>query len=175
MKKEKRLAERQGPEPGTYFFTICTYGHAKSLGCIVDGEMYISKLGSIVENTWKTIPELWPGWQVDICAIMPNHFHGILRFEPQDPDTPRPVGAREISLEKLVIQFKSSITKIAKSELKLSGKPVWQGNHTERSFQYEDDVEKVRAYVRSNPMAWHLDSENPNRSGLHPVYELLAP
>ena len=174
MKKEKQPQPNQEPAPLAYFFTICTYGHAKSLGCIVDGEMYISKLGSIVENTWKTIPEIWPGWQIDSCAIMPNHFHGLLRYVPPDPENPRPIGTREIPLDKLVGQFKSAITKLAKHELKLSGRPVWQGNFSQRAFHYEDDVERLRAYIKGIPMMWHLDSENPNRSGTNPVYELLA-
>ena len=83
MKKEKQPQPNQEPAPLAYFFTICTYGHAKSLGCIVDGEMYISKLGSIVENTWKTIPEIWPGWQIQ--RTVEDVFRGRSLFFPMTP------------------------------------------------------------------------------------------
>ena len=40
----------------------------------------------------------------------------------------------------------------------------WQRNYFEHIVRREDSLNRIREYIR-NPLRWHLDRENPQRSG----------
>ncbi len=63
---------------GAYFVTICTQDRAALFGEIVDGEMRLNAAGQMVLEIWESLPERYPGWDIDVCVVMPDHFHGIL-------------------------------------------------------------------------------------------------
>ena len=39
----------------------------------------------------------------------------------------------------------------------------WQRNYYEHIIRNEDELNKIREYIRNNPLKWHLDRENPER------------
>ncbi len=39
---------------------------------------------------------------------------------------------------------------------------LWQRNYYEHVIRNEDDLHKIREYIRWNPAKWALDSENPS-------------
>ena len=43
--------------------------------------------------------------------------------------------------------------------------PVWQRNYWEHVIRNEDSLNKIREYIINNPLSWHLDSQNPQRTG----------
>ena len=45
------------------------------------------------------------------------------------------------------------------------GIPVWQRNYWEHVIRSEDSLNKIRDYIINNPWRWHLDQQNPNRTG----------
>src|SRR4051794_9586451 len=77
--------------PGTYFVTICVQNRACVLGEIIDGVVQLSIPGLVVESWWNTIPRKFPYVEIDAYVVMPNHFHGLLRFgwngieKPKEP------------------------------------------------------------------------------------------
>jgi REP-associated tyrosine transposase len=44
------------------------------------------------------------------------------------------------------------------------GTPVWQRNYYEHVIRSEDDLLRVREYIRDNPAKWDEDPENPKRT-----------
>ena len=40
--------------------------------------------------------------------------------------------------------------------------PVWQHNYYEHVIRSEDELNRVREYVVSNPSSWADDTENPS-------------
>ncbi|MDY7032706.1 MAG: transposase [Thermodesulfobacteriota bacterium] len=43
----------------------------------------------------------------------------------------------------------------------------WQRNYYERVIRNEDELNKVREYIRNNPLNWSLDTENLERKRSH--------
>jgi len=48
------------------------------------------------------------------------------------------------------------------------GAPVWQRNYYEHIIRSEESLQRIRDYIVINPLRWHLDRENPYRSGTNP-------
>ena len=46
-----------------------------------------------------------------------------------------------------------------------TGNAVWQRGYYEHVVRNENELNRIREYVSSNPLAWHLDKENPDRIG----------
>jgi hypothetical protein len=40
---------------------------------------------------------------------------------------------------------------------------VWQRNYYERVVRSEDELNRIREYIRFNPLKWEFDRENPYR------------
>ena len=44
-----------------------------------------------------------------------------------------------------------------------AGTPVWQRNYYEHIIQDNDEHNRIRLYIESNPLNWTNDDENPER------------
>ncbi len=42
---------------------------------------------------------------------------------------------------------------------------LWQRSYYEHVLRDEEEVARVRQYIRDNPLNWETDEENPNREG----------
>lgn len=42
---------------------------------------------------------------------------------------------------------------------------LWQRNYYEHIVRDEESLNRIREYIRDNPIRWHLDRENPKRIG----------
>jgi REP element-mobilizing transposase RayT len=40
--------------------------------------MLVNDAGRMVQDTWHDIPTYYPGIELDVMQIMPNHLHGII-------------------------------------------------------------------------------------------------
>ena len=40
--------------------------------------MQLNDAGRMVNDTWHEIPDHYPGIELDVMQIMPNHLHGII-------------------------------------------------------------------------------------------------
>ncbi len=63
---------------GAYYVTLCTDRKYPWFGEIVDGVMFASVAGSIVQSIWNNLPSHFPFLELDAFVLMPNHLHGIL-------------------------------------------------------------------------------------------------
>jgi len=45
---------------------------------IIDGAMQLNDAGRMIHETWRDIPDHYPGIKPDVMQIMPNHLHGII-------------------------------------------------------------------------------------------------
>lgn len=66
---------------GTYFITVCAYNRACLFGEINDGIMHLNDGGKMADECWRGIPVHYPFVSLFEFMVMPNHVHGILRFE----------------------------------------------------------------------------------------------
>jgi len=163
--------------PGAHFVTICTHNGE----CLFEDPV----LRRVVETTWRRIPRHFPHVRLDEFVVMPNHVHGIIWI------VDKPVGAQGVgaqhaaplhtghinvapgSLGAIVRSFKSAVTKRINEIQNTAGTPVWQRNYYEHIVRNEDELGRIREYIRLNPLKWELDRENPNRTGRNPEEDWL--
>jgi REP element-mobilizing transposase RayT len=156
---------------GYYFVTIVTHGRIPYFGEILAGKMHLSPIGAIVAEEWSKTPQIRPNIQLDEWVIMPNHLHGIIIITTVE--TPR----RGVSTERrgvstkawkpntlgsILNQFKSVCTK----RIRLACNPDfgWQPRFHDHIIRDEKSLERIRAYIRYNPLQWSQDGENPDRA-----------
>jgi len=60
---------------GAYFFSICTKDRKCLFGEIVNQEMVLNNVGSMITNIWNELPQRFPNIELIENVIMPNHIH----------------------------------------------------------------------------------------------------
>jgi REP-associated tyrosine transposase len=69
----------------------------------------------------------------------------------------------------IVGSFKSVTARCINRARNTPGAAAWQRNYYERIIRDEEELLRVREYIRDNPRLWDEDPENPlNVSGHHP-------
>jgi len=94
---------------------------------------------------------------------------------PGGPDAHRGahVGA---SLPEIVQWFKTMTTNEYIRGVKQSGWTpfrgrLWQRSYYEHIIRNEESLNRIRRYIAENPLRWHVDRENMNRTGIDPDEE----
>lgn len=174
-----RLKGYDYTQAGMYFITICTYERTWLFGEVSGEEMRVNAFGEIVQRCWAEIPQHFAHVALDAFVVMPNHVHGILVLT-HDGEEERPVwsvpndeglfprGARPRSVGAIVGSFKSATARRINELRGAPGAPVWQRNYYERIIRDEHELDRIRRYIVENPLRWHLDRENPWRTGIDP-------
>ena len=65
-------------ERGIYMITLEVEGRRPILGSLAGERVALSPLGEAVADCWRQIPRFHPEVQLLECAVMPDHFHGLL-------------------------------------------------------------------------------------------------
>jgi REP element-mobilizing transposase RayT len=131
----------------------------------------LSRVGSLVEKEWRQTVQVRPYLQLDKYVVMPNHFHAIVIFAGEKPHSkqapadlkkaaPRLVAG---SLGAVMAQFKSIVTKRSRAIGLRS--LIWQANYYEHIIEDEESLARIRQYIDTNPLRWHLDRENQGKTG----------
>lgn len=166
-RKSIRLSEYDYTLPGAYFVTIVTYQRKCILGAIRNGEIILSNIGRIVNNTWQEIPIHFPNATVDNYVIMPNHIHGIVNILDTGVGARHasplrgkdPLGTSPRSLGVIIGSFKSAATKRIHQTEEYKKIQVWHRNYYEHVIRDERDYEKIVEYIITNPANWMDDPD----------------
>ena len=175
---------------GAYYVTIVAWHREFIFGEIVNKEMYLNKVGKIVEWEWLELPKRLSYVSLGAHMVMPNHFHGILfihenvgatcqgRSMSQPKEKPLqamipegidgsslPRGSKPASLGAILAQFKSRVTKRIWKIPEFKNTPVWQRNYYEHVIRNEIDLQNKTDYIESNPLLWDEDDQNPINVG----------
>ncbi|MBM4161168.1 MAG: transposase [Ignavibacteria bacterium] len=163
---------------GSYYITVCTHNRECQLGDVVNDEMRLSRIGEIVWECWLEIPKHFSDVTLDEYQIMPNHVHGIVviwgnhrrDLINQIPTGIHPAGFRtqtnwplmknpKQTLGKVIRHFKASASKIIHDR----GFPEfgWQSRFHDHIIRSDEELDRIRQYIRNNPLNWSLDDENP--------------
>lgn len=176
-----RLQGYDYAQPGAYFITVVTQDRACLFGEIVNGEMRINEWGEMAQQCCLEIPDHFPQTQLDEYIIMPDHIHGIIiindspivgakKFSPNNMETndfsPQTPQQSNIALFRspsqtigsVVRGFKIGVTKwIHQIERAKNISPlpnVWQRNYYEHIIRNDDELHRIRDYIRNNPRNW---------------------
>ena len=165
-----RLKEYDYAQCGGYFITICAKNREHYFGKIQNGKMITNELGKNVEFFWRQIEELHDFIILDEFIIMPNHIHGILFITSVGARQWRvPTGTTAIkpqfgklpkkSISSVVNHFKGAAKKWANGNNNKFF--AWQANFYDHIIRNEKSLDKIRKYIRDNPLRWELDRNNP--------------
>ena len=152
-----RLKGYDYSQAGAYFVTICINQRRSLFGNIQEGIMYPSPAGEMVQTVWDEIPTHYQGIDIDAFVLMANHIHGIIILEPNS----------SMKLPDVVHRFKSLTTAryrhgIYEKEWPPFEKRLWQRNYYEHIIRNEKSCDRLREYIRDNPILWDVDTLHPN-------------
>lgn len=161
QRKPHRLKSWDYSSNGYYFITICTKGKRNlfaKVGNAVPGvPPKLTEIGEIVAKAWERLNEVDPNFKTDYFCIMPNHIHGIIVIENQEPDVSETERRGRRSLQDIVRGFKSVTTreynKIVEKEEK---NKLWQVSFYDEIIKNEQMLYEARKYIKFN----HLKQYN---------------
>ena len=139
--------------PNYYFVTICTQNRIEYFGKIVNERMVLNECGKLAEKFWVAMPLHYPNVALDEFVIMPNHLHGIVLLHPLVA-----ASGRRYSLSNIISAYKN----IAGREMrKVNSDFSWQKSFYDNVIRKDGSLDKIRLYIRGNPLKWELDRNNP--------------
>lgn len=146
-------------QPGGYFITLVVHQRRCLFGDVVNGVVNLSAIGQIVEEEWLRTAVIRKELILDDYMIMPDHFHAVLLLTEMVEKIKDGAVAKQIfrppkSLGSLVAGFKAATTHRINSIRQTPGAPVWLRNYYDRILRNEDELNQVRAYIRTNPARW---------------------
>ena len=151
---------------GAYFVTLRAHRGLRVFGEVVNGVMVLNPLGRIADQCWTEFAERHTDAQVDVHVIMPNHAHVLLWImdtgsaEPGAVSKTRKFGdAIAGSLSSLVGAYKSAVTQQAAHRGLIPAPPLWQRNFHDHIVRGEQELERIREYIRQNPARWKYGHE----------------
>jgi REP element-mobilizing transposase RayT len=176
-RRSVRLHGYDYSQPGEYFLTLCVQDMNNLFGRVVDGQTELSPCGKIVDEEWHGSARIRREIELDEWVVMPNHVHGIVRIVGASRVAPavRAQGLAPLrppqripmrpprSLASFVWGFKAAVTKRINAMRHTPGSVVWQRNYYEHIIRNPAELEKIRAYIRENPLRWACDRYNPER------------
>jgi putative transposase len=159
-----RLRDWDYAAAGGYFVTVCVRGGAHALGSVDAAVLHPSAIGEIVADEWEATARIRPAVRLDEWVLMPNHLHGILILQPER-DAPPSAGAprssrlQANSLGSIIGQFKAACTR----RILAAGHAgfEWQPRFYDRVIRDEREMDRIRKYIRDNPLRWQFEKNNP--------------
>jgi putative transposase len=153
--ESSRLKDWDYSTPWWYYVTICTKNFKSWFGEIIKGKMALNDFGNYVENKWKEIPMHYHLVEFDYHVTMPNHFHSIIITKEVETGHAPSLQMQGPSLGNIVGGFKSSISKWAHKNNHVNFK--WQQRFYDHIIRNENDLRRIRTYIKNNPIKWELD------------------
>lgn len=144
--------------PGYYFITICTYQRAY---LFEDPVMY-QLLASLIDRlpSFDSCDHI----TLDTWVIMPNHLHLLVYLDETLEFQTIPFSNKNLmsrSVGALVATLKGKATReYRQTEADIN---VWQRGYWDRIVRNEDELNRIREYIRLNPEKWAEDHENLDR------------
>ncbi|MFA6659144.1 MAG: transposase [Victivallaceae bacterium] len=157
--------------PGHYFITICTKNRKCLFGEIKNGKMLPNQYGEILENCWNDLPNHYPNLKLDQFAVMPNHVHGIIIIE-NDNNTIVETGLKPVSTEmpditdrthglsEFIRALKSFSARRINEQRQTPGITVWQTRFHDHIIRDENELNRIRQYIKNNPLNWDKDGNH---------------
>jgi putative transposase len=158
-----RLKDWDYSIPWWYYVTICTKDMRCCFGEIINGEMMLNEYGNYAFSFFKDIPNHFKCVEIDYFVIMPNHVHGIVIINDlvETRDRVSLLNNRKFgnplknSLPVIINQYKGSVTRF----IRKSGFPSfqWQSRFYDHIIRNEKDLDRIRMYIKYNPLKWEVD------------------
>jgi putative transposase len=170
------MIERKSPRmkgydysiPHYYFVTICSHNRKELFGSVIQGKVFFTAIGKIINESWQEIVGHFTNVELDEYIIMPNHFHAIIILAadvglspPAGAGSPQPnIKTNRFSLSQIIAYFKHESVKRINELLNI--KNVWQRSFYDRIIRSERELYYIRNYIRWNAAKWEDDIRDEN-------------
>jgi REP element-mobilizing transposase RayT len=155
-------------QSGAYFVTVCTHNR----GLLFEEE----EVKRILDKEWLNTGRIRQNVILDKFVVMPNHLHGIIvithgvgAYCDVGAYGNTPLQNRFKSPSKtigvIIRGFKSTTTRQINLFHNTPGIPIWQRNYYDHVIRNEEEMNKIREYIKNNPLEWSFDRENPEKVG----------
>jgi len=142
-----------------------------TFGSVENGVMVLNDSGKMVQQIWNEIPKYYSGIETGEFIVMPDHIHGIIKINKNNPNaecvgaTPRGCPSSAVSLPYLMNCFKTMTTTkyidgVKTFKWKPFHKKLWQRNYYERIIRNEAEYARIAKYIRNNPISWGKEHLN---------------
>ena len=161
-------------QSGAYFVTICAKDRQPHFGTVAvpDGDWAAAvvrptALGLRVLSGWDAIPLFASFAALDAFVLMPDHVHGLLLLDKNEPIGPPPPFENQFApqrdnLAAILRGFKAGVSSYARAQ----GLPfAWQARFHDRVVRSDDELTRIRHYILTNPSRW--ESERDHGEGLY--------
>ncbi len=160
-RRNPRIKGYNYSQDGYYFLTICSTHREEIFSTIAEGKVALTEIGKIIDREWRRSSDIRKEIELDSFVIMPNHVHAIVhiletsgRFHSK--------GLEKKSLSSLITGFKSSVTKIVRTQGLIIVSP-WHRGYYEHIIRDVAELYRIREYIASNPIRWEYDRDNLSR------------
>ncbi len=184
QRKHIRLINYDYSQSGLYFVTICTENRECLLGNVINEKMILNDVGNMIKKWWNKIQNKFNVIS-DENQIMPNHIHTIIHIVGADPcvrpnnkSFVRPNilingsnneltrGSTPTTIGTMIQWFKTMSTNeyiknVNEKKWKPFNKRLWQRNYYEHIIRNENELNKIRQYIKNNPLFCNKDVNNP--------------
>ncbi len=169
--------------PDMYFVTVCTKDMRCYFGKVVDGKMFLNKVGEIAHQNWLSIPSHNKNVNLDSFIINPNHMHGILILSDwtENPETHPAletwhatslrnskssdyyanISPKKGSLSAVIRSYKSATTRSIR--IVSGGAFSWRARFYDHIIRTKTYLDNLRLYIQRNPQSW-LQENNLSKS-----------
>jgi REP element-mobilizing transposase RayT len=165
---------------GAYFVTLVAQGRIDRFGELAAGALILTRAGEMLRDQWLALPQRFTNIELDEFVVMPNHFHGIVIIVGSPlMGTLSDMGERvgivgkraetspaptDHALGDIIGAYKSITTHeyiigVNRFNWTPFEKRLWQRNYYEHILRDGADLDRVRAYIRANPLQWNQDRE----------------
>ena len=168
---------------GAYFVTIVVQNRSCLFGEVVGEEMRLNDAGKLARREWETLPYRFPGIDIDVFVIMPNHLHGIAVIGQSAMAPTWGAASRDGVTETVATPSKKTATRSFPTLGDVVGAykslttvkyvlgvntlawprfsdRLWQRNYYEHVIRHDESLREIRQYILNNPARWALDPEN---------------
>ena len=136
--------------------------------------MRLNEIGVIAHRHWREIPNCFPNASLDEFIVMPNHIHGVLFIGDKTRSTrsaraacmnppqsqQEDIDRSKMYLSKIIQGFKSSVTRTV-GKRRDDHAFGWQRSFYDHVIRDDANLNRIREYVRNNPLKWAFDKYNP--------------
>ncbi len=145
-----------------FFVTLRTWRRAALFGRIANGKMRRNPIGREVAACWNSIPALFSNVKLDSFVLMPDGLHAIVMVKGQGRRS------RAESLLSILDSFQA-----ASADRVDCG--IWRGTGRKHVIRDEDELQRIRHYIRDNPSRWQKEAREGRPLGRNWTELKLAP
>ena len=177
-----RLKEWDYSSEGWYYITICTKNREEIFGKIINDEMVLNDFGEIILEIWGSLPQHYDNIILDEFVVMPNHIHAIIGINnvvavavtvtvtvetglkpvstTVDTNTGSGTGGttrKKHGISEFIRALKTFSARQINEIRNTKGTPVWQPRFYDRIIRNEEELNRIRQYIKNNPKNWKHD------------------